>query len=559
MPPAGGQMPITAYMSKQSSKRTRKTGSSKASQKRRSSPGRNREAEPLKKKRKQKENLTPQTSLKDVESKPDEPSSSSRPRRSPRRRRNSDTEGGTKVQEEDAGEEPVATLDETPTDMTTRKVVIEPTSSGLDDGPGLEATTTEMRTRPMTPEHRGHHRGALAANSLPSPPLTASTARRGHKSCRDEERRVEEMLEESGGVPHEEMIDTVPSPKQAETGSGPHHSNHGDDNTDGSVAPASRPGESSLVLMPPPDLPPQAASTATPRLPLPVPAQKPCSTSSDKWVPSSQTQELSIPAYHGAGHPSSDLTPRARFAGETQVVPSSQLYEMELQMPPASASATENDGSGGAHSPEVVESSQQLEAEMDATWAGTVAARQAALGWSKEADGGTRPRTPSPSPRKTESQDYDAQDEFSSQEDDSQPSSDIHASPLRMPSQMTQSSASYDSQSTASTPPQVRHFRDMFKGRDEHGNELSSQRGTASRRPLSPVPSPGDEDGYVHDPLDDISVSPPLIPEQHSSDGSSSYGSSFSETQTQPTPVRDFMAMFDSQRDEDPSQAPDVW
>ncbi len=215
MPPAGGQMPITAYMSEQSSKRTRKTGSSKASQKRRSSPGRNREAEPPKKKRKQKENLTPQTSLKDVESKPDEPSSSSRPRRSPRRRPNSDTGGGTKVQEDDAGEE----LDETATNITTHKVVVDLTSSGLDDGPGLETMTTEMRTRPMTPEHGGHHRGALAANSLPSPPLTASTARRGHKSCRDEERRVEEMLEEPGGVPHEAVIDSVPSPKQAETGS----------------------------------------------------------------------------------------------------------------------------------------------------------------------------------------------------------------------------------------------------------------------------------------------------------------------------------------------------
>ncbi|KAI0722207.1 hypothetical protein C8T65DRAFT_134921 [Cerioporus squamosus] len=580
LPVRGAQLPITAYLetSGKSSKRAKKTGSFKASPKRESSPGRDREAEPPKKKRKQKENLTPQTSLQDVESKQDGPSSSSRPRRSPRRRGASDPEGGAGDQERGGREDLVVVLDATGKDMVTRKAVVDLTSTGLDDGPRLEATITESCTPPLTPQHRGPHRGNLAGGSLPSPPLTVPNVRRLQKSRRDEERRVEEMLDEPGDVPHEEISHAAPFIEQTVEGLDSSDSSHGDrDNANGKAAPLSRSREDSLVLMPPPDLPQQAASTSTLHRPLPDPIQRPHSTSSDRWVPSSQTQELSIPAYYGGHHDHlSNPENRAPFVGGTQVVPSSQTDEIELQMPPVSTGGpgtpreahppslqiytspyVGNSGSSEAHSPEVIESSQQMETEMDAAWGETVAARHAAIGWSKEGDGHAPARTPSPSPRTTESQDYDAQDEFSSQEDTSQPSFDIRTSPLRVPSQMTESSASYDSQSVTITPPQVRRFRDMFKGRDEYGNELPSpsQQASDSRRSLSPISYPAN--GYVPDRLDDISVSPPPIPEQDSSDGSYSYGSSLSETQ--PTPVRNFMAMFDSQRNGEPCQVADVW
>ena len=161
----------------------------------------------------------------------------------------------------------------------------------------------------------------------------------------------------------------------------------------GSLTLAPRLRESSLVLMPPPDLPSRVGSTSfTPR-PLPGPVQKPSSTSSDKWVPSSQTQELSVPVDHGPhrGSPS-DHTSRTPFVGETQVVPSSQMEELELS--PASprgpefphlrvgiSRSVDSDASGGPPSPEVIESSQQMELELDAAWAQTVAARIAAIGW----------------------------------------------------------------------------------------------------------------------------------------------------------------------------------
>ncbi|RPD66718.1 hypothetical protein L226DRAFT_565510 [Lentinus tigrinus ALCF2SS1-7] len=545
----GAQLPISAYFSGagQSSKHTSKTGSPKVSPKGRGSPGRDQDAGPPKKKRKQKENLTPQTTLKDVESRPDEGAGSSRLRHSPRQRRNSDLKTSTRDPKNHGGEEPVIILNDTAPD---EQDIIDLTSTELDNVLRLETTDTRrLQTPPITPQHSGQHRrGALAVDSLPSPPLTAPDARRLTQLRRDEERHVEEMLEELDDVQDDGVI-PAPSTKQVEKDL--RASTHGDrDNVDGTLGLASRPRESSLALMPPPDRSPNEASASTSHWPLPDPVQRPPSTSSDKWVPSSQTQELSIPAYHEFHHdPPSESRLCAPSVGETQVVPSSQMDEIELQMPPTSAGTPDSEAhsarlqvgtpslehgiSIGPPSPEVIESSQQMEAEIDAAWAETVAARYAAIGWSKEVDGEAEHRTPSPSPRGTQSQGYDAQDEFSSQESNSQPLSyEIRTSPLRVPSQMTESSASYDSQSTVSTPPQLRRFRSMFEGRDERGNELPS-RNTSDRRRS------------------------PHIPSHHSSEDSYSYSSSLSETQ--PTPVRNFMAMFDTQRDAEPSQDPDVW
>ena len=111
---------------------------------------------------------------------------------------------------------------------------------------------------------------------------------------------------------------------------------------------------------------------------------------------------------------------------------------------------------------------------------------------------------------------------------------------------MTESSASYDSQSAVGTPPQLRRFRSMFEGRDERGNELPSG-GQDSNKPRSPSVS---HDGGHHTSFS------PHMPEQHSSD--ETYSSSSSLSQTQPTPVRNFLAMFDSQTDAEPSQVSDI-
>ena len=147
------------------------------------------------------------------------------------------------------------------------------------------------------------------------------------------------------------------------------------------------------------------------------------------------------------------------------------------------------------------------------------------------------------------SQDYDAQDEYSS--DSQTPSlsiSDLRTSPLRVPSssQPTTSSASCDSQPHLPTPPQLRRFRAMFEGRDERGNAIPSEQMDESRSP------PFVPDDY-HDPLDDISASPLPIPEDYIWDDSSSYESSIS--QSTPSPVRNFYAMFSS--DSEPSQSPE--
>ena len=113
------------------------------------------------------------------------------------------------------------------------------------------------------------------------------------------------------------------------------------------------------------------------------------SRESDKWVPSSQSQEISIPRPEfPAGHSSYERAPR--FGGSSQFVPSSQDSEKELPLrirqledpPPPSENITLGVGhiDGTLHSneedeevlssPEVIESSQsQVETEIDAVWA----------------------------------------------------------------------------------------------------------------------------------------------------------------------------------------------
>lgn len=214
------QLPITAYLSPpgQSSKRGSQSGSPKVSPKRRRSQAHDREAAPSRKKRKQKENLTPQASLQDVESKLDEPIDGTR--HGPRRRRNSDPKASTKDPEDSEEEDSVNILDDTGLDRAASKAIIDLTSAdSLDDGFRVEATVTRrLETPPISPQQRHHRRGTFASGSLPFPSLTAPDTRRLKDLRREEERRVQEMLERRDSVLDEE---TSPS-KRDEEGSSSH-------------------------------------------------------------------------------------------------------------------------------------------------------------------------------------------------------------------------------------------------------------------------------------------------------------------------------------------------
>lgn len=162
--------------------------------------------------------------------------------------------------------------------------------------------------------------------------------------------------------------------------------------------------------MPPPPLPPKVLlSSSDPQsiavsMPRPAPSPRPRSISSEKWVPSSQTQELSIPHYEAMqdDQPVNEV-PLGCRGRVSQVIPSSQLSERELEVlhgtpahmssfpvlvdgsdelastftPVTSAMDGEPEGQI-AH--EIVESSQsQFETEITAGWAETLAARREVL------------------------------------------------------------------------------------------------------------------------------------------------------------------------------------
>lgn len=158
------------------------------------------------------------------------------------------------------------------------------------------------------------------------------------------------------------------------------------------------------ATMLPPPLPPKASSSTMPTRPL---LRRPQSSSSDRWVPSSQTQELSIPR-ESQKHADVPHTPVDQ---KTQIVPSSQSHEREMRisdvLPPMSdiyktpASPLERtsspvspllpDSDEGVHpptgyfvagqsSPRFVQSSQsQSEHDLTSSWAEMLGTRQAAL------------------------------------------------------------------------------------------------------------------------------------------------------------------------------------
>ncbi|KAI0356505.1 hypothetical protein OH77DRAFT_1401123 [Trametes cingulata] len=209
----------------------------------------------------------------------------------------------------------------------------------------------------------------------------------------------------------------------------------------------------------------------------------------------------------------------------SQVVPSSQSNERELRisdvLPPATdlyktpasplrpndtpitplVPDAESDATPGSPSKGIVESSQsQSEHDITALMAETLSARQSTLSWY----GGKHDlpdHTPSSPPRPAESQDYDANDEYSQSQSQSQSQASTFSSPTR-PSASSQYTQYTDSLGSSLdpypiTPSQVRRFKDMFEGRDEYGNELAqaspggrSQGGRARSESRSPSPSP---------------------------------------------------------------------
>ena len=379
--------------------------------------------------------------------------------------------------------------------------------------------------------------------------------------------------------------------------------------------------------MPPPPLPLKAllpsSSPLSPTETMPRPAHfhRPRSVSSEKWVPSSQTQELSIPRYEDMqdDRSSDDARHPAHRGRASQVVPSSQLSEKELEIlhgtyhcnacdPPSSSvlvdgrdrptlsvtlmsapTATDGDSEQSIIH-ETVESSQsQFETEITAAWAETIAARREALRWcvsplllrplspAAHALPYSRPRKSSSSlpssspPRPVETQDYDAQSEWSPSIDEVSQSltKDPRTSPLVPPSQLpsAESSGSYgdsDSTSYSVLPSQVRRFLETFEGRDEDGNELPRDAGIGptQSRSSSPTqgrgrppcrhvrkPSPALSDSRHQTVFDAVTASPLAIPQDYVSDDGSSYGSSLPSTM--PTPLRNFLEMFPDTQTQD--------
>lgn len=187
-------------------------------------------------------------------------------------------------------------------------------------------------------------------------------------------------------------------------------------------------------------------------------------------------------------------------------------------------------------------------------------------------------------PRPAASQDYDAQDEYSqSEEGYSQASTFGHSqhpsSPFQAASQFTDASNSSSYTPYPETPPQFRDFLGMFENRDEFGNELPPPPDRLSRPP-SPSPSTGQR-ARLHDRnatsppshtygppssrrseledaepdlLDEILDSQFGNSQSHLED--SDYGSS-SLPEVYPTPVRDFLDMFEeSQQSQAAGQSP---
>ena len=153
-------------------------------------------------------------------------------------------------------------------------------------------------------------------------------------------------------------------------------------------------------LMPPPPVPLKALLPAANMSTTSHTSIRSSSVDSHKWVPSSQTQELSIPR-HDESQPRVSFDTTSRVGRHSQVVPSSQEEEREMCLSPRArhvrplsparsnvppllrtedGSHANEGGAEGMPSPEVIESSQsQFETEITAAMVEALASRAATL------------------------------------------------------------------------------------------------------------------------------------------------------------------------------------
>ncbi|OSC98678.1 hypothetical protein PYCCODRAFT_1470824 [Trametes coccinea BRFM310] len=606
-PFGGGQLPLTAYFGPRSSQSTgsRRSGRSAEGQtpaKRKDSPGGEKAVARLKKKQKQNENetlnetLTKNRGQRSLADALKAQGSTSRKKDSPPLASVSSV--AREIDRDDGDSLRVPPLRQDGAMIPPGEVVC--------GGPPAGSSAMLLRDRtPTTPTRHYRLHRTLAIASLPSPPLTAPTAKHLRRVRHEQE------------VPHPESSNAAHQ----------HNAGHREDPSHAGATCAQVVGNKDAIVlryphnggkaaMLPPALPLKAPSS---HMPIRPPLQHPRSSSSDKWVPSSQARELSLsPRKDWKRKDASDSLPHTPVDHTGQVVPSSQSNERELQLsdvlPPASdiyktpASPLHVDGlplstlvplvedspdpleegdlAAALPSREVVESSQsQYENEISSAWAETLSARQAALSWDRNGEESSAPSSPK---RSNESQGYDANDEFSqSQDAQSQPStftpSDPITSPFHTPSRRRsqESAESYPVEPYLRTPSQLRAFVHMFDERDDTGNVLLSTTddGEADSPAASPSPSsrrmtrPDQSEATpersrgTKRPLRDLTPPcsyaerPPrsrrrgseedLDPSQRRADDSDpdlSSGSS-SPSLVFPTPVREFFEMYDESQE----------
>ncbi|KAI9001324.1 hypothetical protein BD414DRAFT_29983 [Trametes punicea] len=523
---SGGQLPLTAFFGSRASQASNGSGKSREDRTaamRKDSPARDRDTRRPTKKQGQNENNVPRIHKRSQGSADvlDKKGSSSRQKSdSPLHIDLSESKGGKEANDEYTT---LFSLDENRAKDGCTDVALDDMPLGqVEDH--CASITSALSSSPTTPPRRDLIRRPLVAASLPSPPLTASGTKRPRRVPKEQHHNdvvtSESMHPNQSGTSASTL--GGPSPRGSALPGGTSARVVG--NKDAIVLRS--PHKGSKTAMPPPSLPFKVPSSDMPVRP---PLRRARSSSSEKWVPSSQTQELSIspPRSRESNDVSRTIshTPKDQI---THVVPSSQSSERELQMsdvlPPApdiyktpisplrpdrsSLSPLVSDAgdspdpleegalASGLPSPEVIESSQsQYEHEISPFWAETIAARQAALSWGTQDQVGRV--TPLSSPRRpAESQDYDANDEYSQSQGTYSPPSTFatsqpRTSPLHASSQSTNSSGSDRVEPYPVTPSQFRRFVDMFNNRDEFGNELAldEEESDVPERSASPSPS----------------------------------------------------------------------
>ena len=401
----GGQLPISAFFgTSSSSKRGSKTGNPRISPKRRDPPTHlvDESLEPPKKKLKQKENLTPPKPRKH---------SARHVGEVPNPVEGSGSRMTTRAARSCSEQLPMSPIvEDTRTNVALGCPRIDLTQSDSDDhAPPTLQTAASVDGAPLTPKHIARKRDLVAADSLPSPPLTDPHARWQKKTRNTQAEPEAELKAGSNHVGSSQEV--MEGTRRALTGNlvpGTSRLSVRSDGVGHTLASLDAPArgqtrdkdssttlqpQNSRELMPPPPLPLKISIPSSMPTPPTFHSGKPRSSG---WVPSSQTQELSIPGWQDA--PSADSAPPMPLERASQIVPSSQSQERELEMPPSPMQRASRhmatlsplqveplhhvgcDVDKELPSPEVIESSQsQIEADITPEWAAAIAARTAEI------------------------------------------------------------------------------------------------------------------------------------------------------------------------------------